>query len=98
MKSALLVVFSLIWSGSVLASGSETVPGYVNYDYASSNAGEPFSLLTTGIVVPPGIYEPGYVNYRYPSANDGPKSANTGKWLASGVFEPTYLQDCIESV
>jgi len=55
-------------------------------------------LLTTGIVVPPGIYEPGYVNYRYPSANDGPKSANTGKWLASGVFEPTYLNYCIESV
>jgi hypothetical protein len=98
MKAALLVVFSLIWSGSVLASVAETERGYVNYDYPSSNPGESFSTLRTGTMVLPGIYEPGYVNYRYPSSSHGPKSAHTGKWLASGVFEPIYLNYCVDSV
>ena len=98
MKAALLVMFSLIWSGSVLASGTESAPGYVNYDYPSSDAGEPFNILRTGTMVKPGIYEPGYVNYRYSPSNHGPKAAQTGKWLASGVFEPTYLNYCVGSM
>ncbi|MDF0751554.1 hypothetical protein NLU14_15105 [Marinobacter sp. 71-i] len=98
MKAALLVVFSLLWSGSALALVAGAEPGYLNYDYPPAHAGEPFNLLRTGSVVQSGIYEPGYVNYRHSSSDKELKSAHTGKWLASGVFEPTYLNYCIDSV
>ncbi|MCK2148847.1 hypothetical protein MYE70_07170 [Marinobacter alexandrii] len=94
MKIASLVLFALVWSGSLVAGGipADASPGYLNYDYPSESAGGPFSILRTGTITAAGIYEPGYVNYRYPSEDQPmPKLARTGTWLASGVFEPTYV-------
>lgn len=99
MKAAYVVIFALLFTGSVFAAGVsvEKEPGYLNYSYAPENIGQPFGILHSGVMVVPGIYEPGYVNYRYDtSEQSGPKKAQIGKWLASGVFEPRYLNYCVE--
>ena len=99
MKAAILTLFVVVWSGSLIAAGmpADATPRYVNYDYPAENPGQPFSLLRTGIMTQAGIYEPGYVNYRYPRVGESEdKPARYGKWLASGVFEPTYVNYCVD--
>lgn len=99
MKVAILVLFAVLWTGSSVAAGmpADASPGYLNYNYPSESVGVPFSILRTGAMTAPGIYEPGYVNYRYPSEDPStPKLNRTGKWLASGVFEPTYVNYCTD--
>ena len=98
MKKALFTAFALVCSSTVLASGTASEPGYVNYTYSDTGSGVPFNLLRTGSMVEPGIYEPGYVNYRYLPSDPGRETARTGKWLSSDVFEPTYLNYCVDSV
>lgn len=99
MKAASVVIFALLFTGSVFAAGVSATnePGYLNYRHAPEDIGQPFSILHSGVMVAPGVYEPGYANYRYDRSEPSvPKKAQIGKWLASGVFEPTYLNYCVE--